>query len=183
MPGIKFFFESIGHLLQGFGDLFAGTIGAVTKLLQGDLQGAFDAFKQSAHEFTLHLIQAFTNAPRELAQGFIDGIQSQEKAVIATVTNFAENVAKAFRDALGIHSPSSVFAEFGKFTMQGLTMGINANVALPQAAIAGAASGIVSTAYHSTQQQNFYGAQIHPRTLIPTMSEVADQLNTMAGMG
>ncbi|MBN0691444.1 phage tail tape measure protein, partial [Pseudomonas aeruginosa] len=49
-----------------------------------------------------------------------------------------------FKDKLGIHSPSRVFADLGGFTMAGLTQGLGAGQAGPLGVIARLGQGLVS---------------------------------------
>jgi hypothetical protein len=58
------------------------------------------------------------------AQGLIKGLQSQEKAIQAQMLKIAKSMQSAIKKALGIRSPSRVFAELGQFVPQGLAQGI-----------------------------------------------------------
>lgn len=56
-------------------------------------------------------------------QGFIDGVKSKITAAVDTVKNLARNVSEPFAKALGIQSPSKLFAEYGKNTVEGYEQG------------------------------------------------------------
>ncbi|MFF7411669.1 phage tail tape measure protein [Streptomyces lydicus] len=58
------------------------------------------------------------------AQGLIKGLQSQEKAIGKTMVRIAKSMQTAIKRALGIRSPSRVFADLGQFIPQGLAQGI-----------------------------------------------------------
>lgn len=58
------------------------------------------------------------------AQGLVKGLQSQEKAIEAQMLKIAKSMQAAIKKALGIHSPSQVFADLGVFIPQGLAAGI-----------------------------------------------------------
>ncbi|WP_189764625.1 phage tail tape measure protein [Streptomyces xanthochromogenes] len=58
------------------------------------------------------------------AQGLIKGLQSQEKAIQAQMVKIAKSMQSAIKKALGIRSPSRVFADLGQFVPQGLAQGI-----------------------------------------------------------
>jgi phage-related protein len=60
-----------------------------------------------------------------IIQGLIDGIGSMASAVIKKVKSIADSVGNTIRDVLGIHSPSRVMMEIGKFVGQGLALGID----------------------------------------------------------
>jgi hypothetical protein len=58
-----------------------------------------------------------------LIDGFVDGIKSRVSSAIDAVTGVATDVAGAFAKALGIQSPSKVFAEYGRQTVAGYELG------------------------------------------------------------
>ncbi|MEV5944246.1 phage tail tape measure protein [Streptomyces sp. NPDC051994] len=58
------------------------------------------------------------------AQGLIKGLQSQEKAIQTQMLKIAKGMQTAIKSALGIRSPSTVFAALGQFVPQGLAKGI-----------------------------------------------------------
>ena len=66
----------------------------------------------------------FFNAGKNLIQGFIDGIKNLKEQAISGVTGIATSAVDKFKTLLGIHSPSTVFAEIGDFLMQGLVQGV-----------------------------------------------------------
>ncbi|MFI1165658.1 phage tail tape measure protein [Streptomyces sp. NPDC020801] len=58
------------------------------------------------------------------AQGLVKGLQSQEKAIEKQMMKIATSMQKAIKHALGIHSPSRVFAEIGTWIPRGLAAGV-----------------------------------------------------------
>lgn len=67
------------------------------------------------------------DAGANLVQGLINGIKNKIGEAVAAAADLAGRVAAAAKGALGIHSPSTVFAEIGDNTMQGLLNGIDEN--------------------------------------------------------
>lgn len=67
----------------------------------------------------------FTALGKGLVDGLLKGIQSGKDRVVSGVKGLATDVKNAFKDALGIKSPSKVFAEYGKFTAKGFTQGVD----------------------------------------------------------
>jgi TP901 family phage tail tape measure protein len=63
-------------------------------------------------------------AGRWMIQGLINGITGMLANLKSTILNAASSAANWFKQKLGIHSPSRVFAGFGGFMMQGLANGI-----------------------------------------------------------
>lgn len=61
------------------------------------------------------------------AQGLVRGLQSQEKAIQKQMNRIAKAMATAIRRALGIKSPSQVFAAIGQWIPKGLAAGVDRN--------------------------------------------------------
>ncbi|CCA91305.1 phage tail tape measure protein [Novosphingobium sp. PP1Y] len=68
---------------------------------------------------------------RNLIQGLVNGITGMLGTLKTTVMNAAGSVARWFKEKLGIHSPSRVFAGLGGFVMAGLDQGLADNSAGP----------------------------------------------------
>lgn len=60
------------------------------------------------------------------AQGLVKGLQSQERAIEAQMMRIAKSMQAAIKRALGIRSPSRVFADLGVYIPKGLAQGIHA---------------------------------------------------------
>jgi TP901 family phage tail tape measure protein len=70
------------------------------------------------------LAAGFGQLGAALMQGLINGIIGRALALKTTIMNVAGNIARWFKERLGIRSPSRVFAGFGGFTMEGLALGL-----------------------------------------------------------
>lgn len=70
------------------------------------------------------MASAFGQLGAALMQGLINGIIGRALALKTTIMNVAGNIARWFKERLGIRSPSRVFAGFGGFTMEGLALGL-----------------------------------------------------------
>ncbi|MCZ1006326.1 phage tail tape measure protein [Streptomyces lydicus] len=78
------------------------------------------------------------------AKGLIKGLQSQQKAIDKQMVRIANSMKTAIRRSLGIHSPSTVMAELGNYTAQGMAQGIESgthHAVTAAAAMAGAVAG------------------------------------------
>ncbi|NWK44888.1 phage tail protein [Ralstonia pickettii] len=64
------------------------------------------------------------DAGRAMVDGLLSGISERWAALKQKVSELADGVATWFKEKLGIHSPSRVFATLGGFTMAGLTQGL-----------------------------------------------------------
>lgn len=64
------------------------------------------------------------DAGRAMVDGLLSGIAERWAALKQKVGELADGVATWFKEKLGIHSPSRVFATLGGFTMAGLAQGL-----------------------------------------------------------
>ena len=60
---------------------------------------------------------------KDIGKAIWNGIVQGWNTVVNVARDFVGGFVQGFKDALGIHSPSTVFAEIGKFTMEGLLNG------------------------------------------------------------
>lgn len=77
------------------------------------------------------LVGRFVSMGLNLIQGLGRGILSGVGWVLKLVGNIAGSIGQRFANAMGIHSPSRLFAGYGGFMMQGLANGIGAGEAEP----------------------------------------------------
>ena len=104
------------------------------KLLMGLMEGLMNAlpkFLIKAPEIIVKLVrglseglQQMTMVGMQLIGGLIEGIGNALPALGVAVYNLVESIVGWFKDKLGIHSPSTVFTDFGKNLIQGLINGI-----------------------------------------------------------
>jgi phage-related protein len=59
-----------------------------------------------------------------MAEGLVKGLESQANAIEKQMLKIADSMVKAIKKALGIHSPSRVFARLGAFVGQGFSKGL-----------------------------------------------------------
>lgn len=60
----------------------------------------------------------------DAAQGLVDGLKKQQKAIRKIMEEIAEEMIKAIKKRLKIKSPSRVFAEIGRFSAMGMAQGL-----------------------------------------------------------
>lgn len=84
-----------------------------------------------------------------IIDGVIAGLSNAAGAVGDAMRGIAQGAVNAAKEALGIHSPSRVFAEIGAFLMAGLATGITQNAGQANTAMDGAAAGLASGAAQS----------------------------------
>jgi phage-related protein len=62
---------------------------------------------------------------QDVVSGFWNKLQSLASGLYNNVRSFFSNIVKSAKDALGIKSPSRVFAQIGAFMMQGMSIGVD----------------------------------------------------------
>ncbi|MEU2426892.1 phage tail tape measure protein [Streptomyces sp. NPDC007851] len=77
------------------------------------------------------------------AQGLVRGLQSQEKKIEQQMLRIAKSMQKAIKKALGIHSPSRVFAAIGQWIPRGLAVGVDDGATHATSAIGRLAASMV----------------------------------------
>ncbi|WLG55496.1 phage tail tape measure protein [Pseudomonas extremorientalis] len=127
-------------LLQSIGSIANGAINVWTTIkasfdqgLAGILQlitnfsplGLFyQAFAGVMNYFGVELPGRFTEFGGMIVSGLVNGLTAGLGAVKGAISSIGDSSIGWFKEKLGIHSPSRVFAELGGFTMEGLTKGL-----------------------------------------------------------
>lgn len=112
------------------------------------LKSGFEAIKN----FFATLGQNFANAAKGLANaghnlmvGLANGIAEGSQKVFDYIREIGTNIVKYFKQIMGIHSPSTVMAEQGKYITLGLAEGITDKKSVVQKAMDSLASDILET--------------------------------------
>ncbi|MGO4222123.1 phage tail tape measure protein [Lysobacter sp. TAF61] len=92
--------------------------------------------------FLSSLMERFRAIGGQLMQGLIGGLLGGLKAVRDTITGVGGQVVTWFKQKLGIHSPSRVFAQLGDYTMAGLAGGLDRSRGLPIRALSAVAGNM-----------------------------------------
>lgn len=111
--------EQGGYIIAGLKKGITDAISSVTetaKKILSAIKSAFDNF-------------SLFDIGKNLIQGLIDGVNNMIETAKNAVANVGNAVIDKVKNVLGIHSPSTVFAEIGGYIDQGLANGITA--ALP----------------------------------------------------
>ena len=146
LPGkIGYWFGyGLGKIVKFFGE---DVPNAITKFFTETVPKAWNSFTTWAKEIPSKLETFFTKTipekwaklqtwfeglpdklmeiGRNIIDGLINGITTAWENTKKAVKDFVDGFVKGFKDALGIHSPSTVFAEMGGNLIEGLWQGIN----------------------------------------------------------
>ncbi|WLI08319.1 phage tail tape measure protein [Pseudomonas sp. FP597] len=127
-------------LLQGIGSIATGVVNIWTTIKASFDQGLvgiaqliinfsplglfYQAFAGVMSYFGVELPGKFTEFGSMIVNGLINGLTAGLGAVKDAIGSIGDSSIGWFKEKLGIHSPSRVFAELGGFTMEGLTKGL-----------------------------------------------------------
>ncbi|KVD05133.1 hypothetical protein WI77_28015 [Burkholderia ubonensis] len=103
-----------------------GGIGAIGALILNwsPLGLFYRAFAAVLSWFGVDLPTRFTTFGQQILQGLANGISNSLGDVKTAIQSAGDSVIGWFKEKLGIHSPSRVFAALGGFTMAGLEQGL-----------------------------------------------------------
>lgn len=108
---------------------------------------------RAASQFASNLIDGLASIPGKVVeigsniiQGIVDGVLGAAQGLIDAVGNAVGNAIDAAKNLLGIHSPSRVFREIGRYTMQGMALGINDDTMMVEQSTDNAMRGMISSA-------------------------------------
>lgn len=123
------------EIKQGFSGGLGGI--AATILNFSPLGLFYRAFAGVMNYFGADMPARFTEFGGMLITGLVNGITNSLGRVKDAISGAGESTIGWFKEKLGIHSPSRVFAELGDFTMQGLAQGLTGGEAGPLQALTG----------------------------------------------
>ncbi len=135
---IAAFFSDIWSRLR---TVCAGGMGNITALIiNWSPVGVFyQAFAGVMSWFGIKLPAQFTEFGANILRGLVNGITGSMGAVKDAISNAGSSTIAWFKEKLGIHSPSRVFAQLGDYTMQGLAVGLDRSEGAPIAKVSGLA--------------------------------------------
>lgn len=70
-------------------------------------------------------VKAFKSAGENIIKGLVSGLEGEKKSAYETIVEIGNKLAEKFKNAVGVHSPSTLFAEFGNYIDQGLANGLS----------------------------------------------------------
>ncbi|GGQ07801.1 phage-related protein [Actinomadura coerulea] len=90
----------------------------------GKVRGAVSAIKNAVVGFFRGAASWLVGAGRDVVRGLVNGITGMAGWAADAARRLASNAINAAKGALGIHSPSRVFAQIGKFVGHGFVQGL-----------------------------------------------------------
>ena len=140
--GVEVITGGVTGFLEGGKELLQGLVDGIEEnwpKVKEAVKGAIDKAKGAVANVGSKLLQA----GKDLIQGFINGIASKAWAVISKATEVVGGAVQAVKNFLGINSPSRVFMEIGKYTAQGMSIGLDRYAYLAEDSASGLAENVV----------------------------------------
>lgn len=110
----------------------AGVGGVLTVLANFSPLGlVYQAFAGVLQYLGVDMPKRFTEFGSMIIDGLINGLRAGLGLLRDTLVGISDSTVGWFKERLGIHSPSKVFAELGGFTMAGLSQGLEAGMSGP----------------------------------------------------
>ncbi|KJH73911.1 phage tail tape measure protein [Pseudomonas sp. ES3-33] len=112
---------------------FSGGVGGILTVLANfsPLGLIYQAFAGVLGYLGIDLPNRFTEFGNMIVNGLVNGLFAGLGQIKGAITSIGDSTIGWFKEKLGIHSPSRVFAELGGFTMDGLTQGLRGGEAGP----------------------------------------------------
>ncbi|MGP4048785.1 hypothetical protein [Streptomyces sp. 2A115] len=85
------------------------------------------------------------DAGKNAGKGFLKGLEGQQKAVEDLMMRIAQAMQKSIKKSLGIKSPSTVMAQLGKYSTQGLARGLVDGMPVLDSALAAVSGRVAAT--------------------------------------
>ncbi|PUE20343.1 phage tail tape measure protein [Limnohabitans sp. WS1] len=195
---IKGFFAGLwSGIAQGASTAWVWITGSVTRaantiwqlFLNWTLPGLIIKHWDSITTFMTGLGARFATIGGQIMDGLMGGLAQKWEATKAWFANLGTSIADAARNALGIKSPSRVFAEIGGHVMGGLTVGLAKGEADPLARTrdmadkltqAGAALALPAPTWPSPTAPQLPGLGLPPA--VPPAVQVMGQASTAANL-
>lgn len=118
----NYFTNAWAEIKAGFD---GGIGGIITTLVNFSPLGlVYQAFAGVLSYLGIELPSRFTEFGSMIVNGLVNGLRAGLGAVKDAISSIGDSSIGWFKEKLGIHSPSRVFAELGGFTMAGLTQGL-----------------------------------------------------------
>ena len=123
--------EGVGSIVDIISDLCSKILGMFSGLDFGALKDLFSTLAKISPKFKVlntltGYIGLFEFMGSDVVSGLVNGLTSGFDTVWNTVASLASKVIEAFKNILGIHSPSAVFFALGGFIIAGLIGGLMA---------------------------------------------------------
>lgn len=162
--GVQAGVNAVGLLLSKFitqGNAIVDSIGAGIAAKVDDIKTGVNTAITGAAGKVDDVVKQFITMGENIIKGIVKGIVDNAGAVAKAVIDAAHGAISAGLKALGIGSPSKVFAEMGMNVMRGMRVGIQNGMGLPVSAIKTLGPAMVSSAIGSATSNDSHNSSIN----------------------
>ena len=104
------------------------SIGSFNSVLRSGINTAVSTARNGANQIKSALTINLSSVGKNITSGLLNGMKSGANSVLNYAKSLANSIKSTVSEALDINSPSKVMYELGKFTVQGISLGINDNI-------------------------------------------------------
>lgn len=147
------FLSNVGNF---FAQLPGNILGFLNSVISNVLTWVSQMGQQAANaatQFANNLINGLASIPgqvtsigSQIIQGMVNGVSEAAGSLIDSVKGAVDDAIQAAKNLLGIKSPSRVFRQIGRYTMQGAALGVDDDADLLLQSTDNAMRGMVSSA-------------------------------------
>ena len=141
--GVEVIKGGVTGFLEGGKELLTGLIDGI-KAKWPEIKTAASNTIEKAKEGFANMGSKLLQAGRDLIQGFINGLAEKAGAVVSKATEIAGGAVNAVKNFLGINSPSRVFKEIGRYTAEGMAVGLDKYAYMAENSASAIAEGVLN---------------------------------------
>lgn len=141
--GVEVIKGGVTGFLEGGKELLTGLIDGIKEKWPAIKTAVSDTIEKAKEGFA-NMGTKLLQAGRDLIQGFIDGLAEKAGAVVSKATEIAGGAVEAVKNFLGINSPSRVFMEIGKYTAEGMAVGLDKYAYMAERSATDVANGVLN---------------------------------------
>ena len=177
--GVAVLTGSVGTFLSKGGELIGGLIDGIKSKI-GDVVSAVGSIISSCKEGLANIGSEFISIGSNIIDGLVSGIKSGISSVASAISDVASSAVSKAKSALGIHSPSRVFAEIGMYSDKGLAKGLIKYSNVVTKAAGNVANNMIDVMNNSISKISMDGLNSQP-TIRPVfdMSSVEEGANAI----
>lgn len=180
--GVALLTSSVSTFLSKGGELIGGLIDGI-KGKVGDVISAISEIPGACIDALSGFWSDFVSIGSNIVSGIVEGITSGIADIGSAIGDLVTSAIQKGKDLLGIHSPSTVFAEMGMYCDKGLVVGLNKYSGLVTKSAGNIANNMVDVMNNSISKISVDGLDSQP-TIRPVfdMSSVEEGVNAINGL-
>lgn len=140
----KFFTENFPRFVALGGELIVQIVKGLVQSIPDFINAAGDLV-EAVMTFFVYRVKGFIDIGKNIVQGILQGLQKSWSDVTSWFKSKVDGLVSTVKNALGIRSPSRVFAEIGEYSAEGIGVGFTDRIGAVSKRIQKDVSGIVPT--------------------------------------